>query len=195
MEPTEYSNPHLDAVMAEGQILNEQAAELTEEINAYKQTEKYLQQRQIEFMRKLTVEELAAYERLCSTPIDNVPQMALNQRLFLDVLSEENTTAYWGLVQEGAEFAEQEKLLNQKIKAYNERLARHRQNVQLGIELTKLRIQQRRQQQQWYLQQSQQYWQNYNNQQYQQQLLGSLNDIQIQIMNQGTGATVVPAPR
>jgi hypothetical protein len=167
MERTEYSNPRLDAVMVEGQLLNEQAAELTEEINAYKQTEKYLQQRQIKFMRKLTVEELAAYERLCSTPIDNVPQMALNQRLFLDVLSEENKTAYWGLVQEEAEFAEQEKLVNQKITAYNERLARHRQNVQLGIELTKLRIQQRRQQQQRYLQQSQQYWQNYNNQQYQ----------------------------
>ena len=158
MGPTEYSNPHLDAVKVEGQLLNEQAVALTEEINTYNQTVKYFQQLQNEFMGKLSVEELTAYERLCSTPIDNVPQTALNQRLLLDMLSEENTTTYWAFVQEGAEFAEQVNLLNQKLKAYNERLAKHHQNVQLGIELVKIQMQQSQQQ-------SQQYWQNYNNQQ------------------------------
>lgn len=158
----EYSNPHLEAVKAEGQVLAHSRTAITEEYATYTQNIKYWQQCQIEFMRKLTVEELAAYERLCSTPIDNVPQMALNQRLFLGMLSEENTTAYWGLVQIGAGVAKQKILLDQKVKAYNERVAKHNQNVQLGIELIKLQMQQS----QWYYLQSQQYWQNYYNQQY-----------------------------
>ena len=104
MEPREYSDPLLEKVTTERQALKEQAVIITEKIDAHKQTLKCFQQSEIEFMRRLTVEELVAYERLSSTPIDNMPQIALNQRLLLDLLSEENTTSYWQICKLGYPF-------------------------------------------------------------------------------------------
>ena len=129
-------------------------------------TQQQLQQHEIEFIGQLNNEELVAYERLRSTPANNPPKLALNQRLLSSVLSPDNALTLSNLYQEAIECEKQRCLLNPKLKAYNERLVRHRQNVRLGVELTLQQIQQSQQQSQWYYLQSQQYWQNYYNQQY-----------------------------
>ncbi|MFH1613891.1 MAG: hypothetical protein ABIG61_02245 [Planctomycetota bacterium] len=163
-----------ETIFKEGTAIEVERYALTQESNDCALNFQIWQQHEMEFIDNLSIEELTAYERLRSTPIDNVPQMVLNRRLLLDVLSEDNTAAYWNLFQEGAKLAEMTSQLDKKINAFNERVVRHNKNVKFQAEIDKAMVDAERRQEQ----QIRQSWQNYNNQQYQQQLLNSLSGIQ-----------------
>ena len=180
-------------IMAEKKqaFVQEEVALIREKYNLHRKYET-LDAKHAVFLTILNDEELQAYEKFISSGQSNLAVRELYSRALDKTLTEENAQLFATLRQKYANLETERITLTQKIQSYNNRVAKHNQLLQRGIETIK---QSSDQQAKGHPRQSQQYWQNYYNQQYQQQLPNSLNNIQTSIMNPDSGATVVPAPR
>ena len=164
-------------------FLQEDAALIQEKHNFHRKYETLADKHAV-FLTKLSDEELQVYEKYISNTQTNLAARELYSKALDKTLTEENAQELATLSQEYANLEIERIALSQKIQSYNNRVAEHNKFLQLGIKTIKQSGVQR-----------QQYWQNYYKQQYQQQLPNSLNDVEVSIINLGSGTTIAPTPR